>query len=151
MGIRSAPVAVSRILDSSFPSDSEHTRTNSIISSIPSTLGTIRHGNGSGYLRHADPRYHQRPTQDGVHPHRKTARKLVHHRHLPPVLVARLRRCKHRQEGRDRSPDGRVCKMSPHAHRSTEVKCDVLRIVRPEGPVVFEETLGKEFVQSGLL
>ena len=84
------------------------------------------------------------------HSHRSPAPKPRFYWDLHSVLVQGSQDLEHGQRlGHDR-PHGRVCKVSPDTDTSTESKRNVFDIIRGEGTVVVEESLGYESVRVGV-
>ena len=84
------------------------------------------------------------------HSHCNSARKPRFHWDLHPVLIQGSQDLEHGQHLGYNRPHRRVCKVSPDADASTESKRDMFSVVRLEGTVVVEESLGYEFVWFGV-
>jgi len=87
-----------------------------------------------------------KPNKKPPYSHDEPARKLGFDRHLFPMLVHGLCYLVHGQHFRDQRPHGRVGKVFPRAHASTESVCELVDVVGFERTIVVEESLGHERV-----
>jgi hypothetical protein len=78
------------------------------------------------------------------HSHHIPGRERRFHRDLHPILVQGSQDLEHGQHLSYDRPYGRVCKVSPGTHASTESIRDVFDVVRCKRPIIVEESFGYE-------